>query len=184
MKSFFSAIACSLALCACVTTFGSAQEDKSASVKSVQRLNRAPISKEVLQVKLPRPTEAKLSNGLTVLLLERHKLPTVNVSLWINAGSLYDPKETPGLAKFTADMLREGTTHRTSAQLSSEIDQLGATLTAQTQFGSTYTEVDASGLSESAEKLLGLTTVLPSIPSLHASIYPLSCASPVINATN
>jgi zinc protease len=156
MRSFGSAMACSIALCACLITTGSAQEDKAASVKSVQRLNRAPISKEVLQIKLPRPTETKLSNGLTVLLLERHKLPTVNMSLWISAGSLYDPKDAPGLAKFTADMLREGTTHRTSAQLSSEIDQLGATLTAQTQFGSTYTELNASGLSENAEKLLGL----------------------------
>jgi predicted Zn-dependent peptidase len=57
-----------------------------------------------LQVKLPRPTELKLPNGLTVLLLERHKLPTVNFSLWVGADSLDDPKNLPGMAKFTADM--------------------------------------------------------------------------------
>jgi hypothetical protein len=152
----FSAIASAFLICAVLATMSPAQEDKGASVKSVQHLNRAPINKEVLQVKLPRPTETKLSNGLTVLLLERHKLPTINVSLWINAGSLYDPKDAPGLAKFTADMLREGTTHRTSAQLSSEVDELGATLTAHTDFGSTSTPVAASGLADSAEKLLGL----------------------------
>ena len=97
-------IAC-ISLCLGIFLSGvtSAQE-KGTSAKSVQRLNRAPVRKDVLQVKLPRPTEAKLSNGLTVLLLERHKLPTLNVSLWINAGSLYDPKDAPGLAKFTADM--------------------------------------------------------------------------------
>jgi len=156
MKPF--AIASVLLICGVLATTSPAQEDKGTSVKSVQRLNRAPINKDVLQVKLPRPTETKLSNGLTVLLLERHKLPTVNFSLWINAGSLYDPKDAPGLANFTADMLREGTTHRTSAQLSSEIDELGATLTAHTDFGSTYTQVAASGLADSAEKLLGLMT--------------------------
>jgi len=33
-----------------------AQEtDKSVSAKAVQRLNRAPVNKQVLQVKLPRP---------------------------------------------------------------------------------------------------------------------------------
>jgi predicted Zn-dependent peptidase len=157
MRPFASTIASALLICAVLATISPAQEDKGTSVKSVQRLNRAPINKDVLQVKLPRPTETKLSNGLTVLLLERHKLPTVNVSLWIDAGSLYDPKDAPGLAKFTADMLREGTTHRTSAQLSSEIDELGATLTAQTQFGSTYTQIAASGLAGTAEKLLELT---------------------------
>lgn len=149
-------IAC-ISLCLGIFLSGvtSAQE-KGTSAKSVQRLNRAPVSKDVLQVKLPRPTEAKLSNGLTVLLLERHKLPTLNVSLWINAGSLYDPKDAPGLAKFTADMLREGTTHRTSAQLSTEIDQLGATITAQSQFGSTYTQIGASGFADNTDGLLGL----------------------------
>ena len=44
-------------------------------VKNVQRLNRAPVNAEVLRVSLPRPQEFKLPNGLTVLILEQHKLP-------------------------------------------------------------------------------------------------------------
>src|SRR5438874_422735 len=77
------------------------ENNKAISITKVQRLNRAPVSKEVLQVKLPRPTQFQLPNGLTVLVLERHKLPTVNFALWIKSGSLQDPKELPGLAKFT-----------------------------------------------------------------------------------
>ncbi len=133
-----------------------AQQDKGTSVKAVQRLNRAPVNRDVLQVKLPRPTEIKLPNGLTLLLLERHKVPTVNFELWINAGSLDDPRDLPGLAKFTADMLREGTARRTSAQLSAEIDALGGTLNASVEFGSTYTQVAASGFSENADQVLDL----------------------------
>lgn len=144
-----------LAVCVLVSA-ALAQQDKGTSVKAVQRLNRAPVNREVLQVKLPRPTTIKLPNGLTVLLLERHKVPTVNFSLWIGTGSLDDPKDQPGLAKFTADMLREGTAHRTSAQLSSEIDAMGGTLNAESEFGATYTEISASGFAENADKVLDL----------------------------
>jgi predicted Zn-dependent peptidase len=146
-----------LAVCL-LASAGLAQQDKGTSAKAVRRLNRAPVNREVLQVKLPRPTTIKLPNGLTVLLLERHKVPTVNFSLWIGTGSLDDPKDQPGLAKFTADMLREGTDRRSSAQLSSEIDAMGGTLNANSEFGETYTEVSASGFAENADKVLDLMT--------------------------
>ena len=55
-------------------------QDKSTSMKAVQRLNRAPVNQEVLKVNLPRPVKITLSNGLTLLVLERHKLPTIAAS--------------------------------------------------------------------------------------------------------
>src|ERR1051326_5556054 len=75
----------------------------------VERLNRAPIDKEILQVRLPHPRELSLPNGLSILFLEQHKLPIVYYSLWIKSGAISDPKDLPGLASFTADQLREGT---------------------------------------------------------------------------
>ena len=130
--------------------------DKGTSVKSVQRLNRAPVSKEILRVKLPRPRELKLANGLTVLVLEQHKLPTVAFALWTKTGALADPKELPGLAMFTADMLREGTTHRSSAQLAADVDELGASLDASASFGSSISTVSASGLVANVDRILEL----------------------------
>ena len=50
--------------------------------------------------------------------------------MWIRPGQLGDPGDLPGLASFTADMLREGTERRTSAQIAAEVDSLGATLNA------------------------------------------------------
>jgi zinc protease len=132
------------------------ESDKGVSAKSVQRLNRAPISKEVLQVKLPRPVETKLPNGLTVLVLEQHKLPTIAFVLWVKAGSLNDPKEMPGLSEFTAAMIREGTPKRNSAQIAAETDQLGATLNTGAAYGSALTNISISGLAESADKMLEL----------------------------
>jgi predicted Zn-dependent peptidase len=142
------------ALAAAVSAFP--QEQHAAELSKVVRLNRAPVSNETLQVHLPRPVVTKLPNGVTVLVIERHKLPTVNFELWIGTGDMSDPKDMPGLASFTAEMLREGTTQRTSAQLSAEIDSLGASLDASSDFGSTNSSVSASGLAPSADRILDL----------------------------
>src|SRR5260221_13704453 len=83
--------------------------DPTAISGKVQRLNKAPVSNEVLKVVLPKAKELTLPNGLVVMVLEQHRLPTVNFALWIKSGALSDPKDMPGLASFTADMLREGT---------------------------------------------------------------------------
>ena len=83
-------------------------QDKSAPLSQVQRLSRAPVNKDVLRVQLPRPTVVKLKNGLTLVLEEDHKLPTIAFTMWIRPGQLADPSDLPGLASFTAGMLREG----------------------------------------------------------------------------
>lgn len=128
--------------------------DPTAITGKVRRLGRAPVSNELLKVKLPKAKEFTLANGLTVMVLEQRKLPTVSYSLWIKSGALSDPQNMPGLASFTADMLREGTAKRTSAQISSELDDLGASLGANAEFGRELTIIGGSGLSESADKLM------------------------------
>ncbi len=147
---------------------GGAKEEHGAELSKVVRLNRAPVSNEILKVHLPRPVVTKLPNGLTVLVLEQHKLPTVNFMLWIETGSLSDPKDMPGLAGFTAEMLREGTPHRTSAQLAADVDDIGATLMATAPFGSTHSSITASGLAPSANQVMELmsdTVLNPTFPS-------------------
>jgi zinc protease len=131
-------------------------QDKSTSVSKVERLNRAPVSKEILRVQLPRPTVVKLKNGLTLVLQEDHKLPTVAFTMWIRPGQLADPADLPGVASFTAGMLREGTAKRTSAQIANEVESIGATLDATSRFGASYTVVNASGLISDTPKILDL----------------------------
>lgn len=131
-------------------------QDKSAPMSQVQRLNRAPVNKEILRVQLPRPTVAKLPNGLTLVLQEDHKLPTIAFSMWIRPGQLADPAGLPGLASSTAEMLTEGTERRTSAQIAEEVDKLGASLDGSSRFGASYTSVTASGLINSTPQILDL----------------------------
>lgn len=125
------------------------QESIGTAQSKVERKNRAPVSREILRVKLPKPVEAKLANGLTVLILEDHRAPFVNLHLHIGgAGALFEPADTAGLANATAQMLREGTQSRSSIQIAEEIDRLGAALGASASFGSPDTVLSASGLSD------------------------------------
>ncbi len=142
-------------------------DDKSLPGK-VQRLNQAPVNPEILKVTLPHVKEATLPNGLSILVLERHKLPTVNFALWIKSGALTDPADQPGLASFTADMLRDGTAKRPSTQIASELDDLGATFNAGAPFGANVTAIQASGLSSSADKLMELVSDMVLNPSFPA----------------
>jgi zinc protease len=132
-------------------------QDKSIPTSKVERLNRAPVSKEILRVKLPRPVEATLSNGINVMILEDHRFPLVTVQFDINgAGPLYEPRNQPGLAGATARMLEEGTKTSTSKQIAEQIGSLGASLSASAGFGSGSTILAASGLSDTFEQWFAL----------------------------
>lgn len=125
------------------------QESISPPQSKVERKNKAPVSRNILRVKLPKPIEARLKNGLTVLILEDHRAPFVNVQLHIGgAGALFEPAGMAGLANATAQMLREGTQSRSSVQIAEEIDRLGAALGAGAAFGSPDAVLSASGLSD------------------------------------
>jgi zinc protease len=141
-------------------------------LSQVERKNKAPISNQVLQVKIPKPTEVKLDNGLTVLILEDHRFPLTNVQFYVSgAGGLYAPDAWPGLASLTAQMLREGTKTRPSKQLAEEIDALGATVNANAGFDQSGATVNASGLSENFDKWFAVTVDVLLHPAFSAEEF-------------
>jgi predicted Zn-dependent peptidase len=149
-----------------------AAQDKSVSRSKVERKNRAPVSKEVLRVKLPKPVETTLDNGLTVLILEDHRFPVANVTLQISgAGPILDPADKPGLANITAQMLREGTKTRNSRQIAEDVDKLGATLFANSGYQSTAANLSASGLSDNFDQWFALLTDILMNPSFPADEF-------------
>ncbi|MCL4522396.1 MAG: insulinase family protein [Acidobacteria bacterium] len=147
-------------------------QDKSIPLSKVERKNKAPVSKEILRVKLPKPSETTLANGLTVLILEDHRFPTVSVTLNIDgAGALYEPINLPGLASGTALLLREGTTTRDSKKMAEDVDKLGATLTANAQFGSAAAAINASGLSDNMDEWFPLLVDILQNPTFPADEF-------------
>jgi zinc protease len=135
----------------------------------VERKNRAPVARDILSVKLPKPVEAKLKNGLTVLIIEDHRAPFVSVQLHVGgAGGLFEPTAMTGLASVTAQMLREGTKTKNSIQLAEEIDRLGASIGAGSSFGSSDTVLSASGLSDNFDDWMGIAFEILLQPSFAA----------------
>ena len=127
------------------------QTTKGAVVKG-----KAPVNKEVLKVKLPRAEEAKLPNGLQVILLRSTKVPTFAMQMVFLTGGLADPADYHGLASFTAALLREGTTKRSTKEIAEQTDALGTTLTANSSFSTLTSVVNTSGLIENFDQTLDL----------------------------
>lgn len=80
------------------------------------------------EVKLPPITEDTLDNGLVVVAIENHELPTLSMTLVVRSGSAFDPKGKEGLADFAAGLLRRGTKTRSATQVAEEIDFVGGSL--------------------------------------------------------
>ena len=138
-------------------TISAAQEEHATDTSKVERKNRAPVSKDILKVTLPRATEATLSNGLTVLIMDNHRLPLISLQYNLSgAGPIFEPSNFPGLAGMTAQMLREGTTSKSGVQIAEQIDQLGASINAAAGFGSAVTVINASGLSDNFDQWFAL----------------------------
>ena len=145
------------------------QEGAAMPPTKVERKNRAPVARDILTVKLPKPVEAKLKNGLTVLIVEDRRAPYVSVQLHVGgAGGLFEPTAMTGLASVTAQMLREGTKTKNSIQLAEYIDRLGASVGASTSFGSSDTVLSAAGLSDNFDSWLGIAFEILLQPSFAA----------------
>jgi zinc protease len=71
-----------------------------------------------------------LSNGLTVLFVERHAVPAVQARLVIKTGAVADPVGKTGLAALTAGVLTKGAGARSAVEIAEAVDFIGATLDA------------------------------------------------------
>src|SRR5579862_2653169 len=103
-------------------------QDSAQSFRGMVRLNRAPVSNEVLKVKLPRPVERQLSNGIKLLVMESNRTPSISLTIQIPASPLHDPESLPGVAEATASMMMMGTTTRSARQLAEALAEIGAQL--------------------------------------------------------
>ena len=79
---------------------------------------------------LPVPTQFKLENGLTVLLVENHALPVITAELVSRAGSDNNPLTKSGLATLTAAIMSDGTESRSLEKLASDQERIGTNIAA------------------------------------------------------
>jgi zinc protease len=177
-------IAAVLFAAACVTVLAQepAQEPQD-SMKGVVQKKLAPVSKEVLRVKLPRAIDRKLKNGLPVMVIESHRSPSVELDLILPATSLMDPEGLPGVAAATASLMRQGTEKYSSQQIAEKLAQMGASLSLGGGGGgmrggrrggggggsALQTRLTASSLTENLDELLELVNQVllhPTFPQI------------------
>lgn len=104
------------------------------------------------KLKLPKMERRRLSNGLDVRIVEHHELPVVGMVLVVKNGAAADPVDLAGLATLTADLLDEGTAKRSALQISDELANIGARLSASASWDST--NVSLVSLSRHLDKAL------------------------------
>ncbi len=102
--------------------------------KTDAKLDRSkePAAGDPMSLKLPPLQKATLSNGLKVVLAERHTAPVVNFTLMVESGYSADPADATGTASFAQRMLEEGTPTRDSLKIGEELESLSANFNAGT----------------------------------------------------
>jgi predicted Zn-dependent peptidase len=129
-----------------------AQEPETPAPAGAVVKDKAPVARELLKVRFPRPRTFKLKNGVTVYLLEDHRFPVIRLSLEMRAGSIWEPK--PGVADMTASMLTEGAGDKDYLRIADETESMGASIGANA--GDTETTLGISGLVEDLDALVAL----------------------------
>lgn len=113
---------------------------------------------------LPKITEKKLSNGLTVVLAPLPNVPKVTAILTFRAATTASDRAAhPGIAQIAAAVANEGTDTRSSKQLNEELRSIGGTLSLGSDADSTT--MSASSLSEFSTRLFELMSDVTQHPS-------------------
>jgi predicted Zn-dependent peptidase len=123
------------------------------SAQTVDR-TKPPQTPPIPTYHLPPVYETKLSNGLSVVLLEDKRFPLVTVRLAFGAGSRFDPADRRGLSEAVASLLTQGTKGRTARQIAEEAASMGGEIGAMSSPDSLI--IAGSALSEHSQALLDL----------------------------
>ncbi len=114
----------------------------------------APVPGPDPEIKIPVVWNSVSANGMKIHGIEQHELPLLTYSIVIRGGHMLDDISKPGVARFMAQMLNEGTKNKTPEELEEAIQLLGATVTISG--GEESITVSVNSLSRNFEKTLAL----------------------------
>ncbi len=132
------------------------ESEEEVIVKTPSQIDRsgAPVPGPDPAVNVPAIWYSEAPNGMKVHGIEQHELPLITYSIVMKGGHLLDDIQKPGVARFTASMLNEGTKNKTPEELEEAIQSLGATISFRG--GSDNISVSVNSLSRNFEKTLAL----------------------------
>lgn len=119
---------------------------------------------EPLRPIFPEVTKKVLGNGLTIMVVEDHRLPIAEVSLVLKNGSASDPYGLAGLNHLTAAMLKEGTKSKTALELAEAFSNLGTEVSISVS--KDMTQISAAILSSKIDETVGLIADMTRYPRM------------------
>ncbi|HJY26924.1 MAG TPA: pitrilysin family protein [Pyrinomonadaceae bacterium] len=131
---------------------------------SVAQQKTPPAPGAARPLNLPKISEKKLANGLTVVLAPLPNVPKVSAILTLRSATTASDRDAhPGVAQIAASVANEGTDTRTSKQIKEELRSIGGTLGLGSDADSTT--MNASSLSEFSPRLFELMSDVVQHPS-------------------
>jgi zinc protease len=128
---------------------------KGADVADPQKSDPRTMAFPPLKFQLPKAERVQLDNGMIVYLLQDHELPIVNITAYLDTGSVYEPPEKVGLASVTGAALREGGTRKTPAdRLDRELEFMASSI--ESVISADHATVSMSSLTRNLDRTLAL----------------------------
>lgn len=96
------------------------------SLSGQQFPSDVPPPEPVGAMRLPRPQEELLPNGLRLVVYEDHRAPVVSIALGLRAGNAYDPSGKEGLSDLLASLLTRGAGPLSGDSVAALVERAGA----------------------------------------------------------
>ncbi len=97
-----------------------------------------PVSSPPIPYSPPMPRQLTLRSGIPLWVFPRSEMPTVAGAIVIGGGAGIEMPGQPGLSQLTLEMLEEGTTTRTAAEIADLAESNGATIGASCGWDGAY----------------------------------------------
>jgi len=117
--------------------------DYKTTTSSVDRKKGPPVTTQFPDLSFPALQRDTLSNGIHLVLAERHDVPVVNFRLSVDAGYAADQGGKLGASAFTMAMLDEGTESLSTLEIARKLEDLGADFGAGSNLDSTSISMSA-----------------------------------------
>jgi zinc protease len=157
MKRLFL-LTCSLVLAAGLATAQAASTQAGGAKTAAAQAKAADprtMKFPALKFEIPKTERVQLKNGMVVYLLQDHELPIVNLTAYLNAGSIYEPADKVGLAGITGATLRSGGTLKTPPdQLDRELEFMASSI--ESSINADHANVSLSTLTRNLDRTLTL----------------------------
>jgi zinc protease len=117
----------------------------------------------------PKVQKSQLKNGLTVMVVEDHRLPIAQISLVTKNGSARDPIGQAGINNLTNLMLKEGTRKHSSLELAEAFANLGSEVNVSVDKDMGH--VSSAVLSDKVDDALSLISSMVKEPRMQAEDF-------------